>query len=315
MGEAAALTCRGLTRTFDGSRGVVDLDVDVAPGEVLALLGPNGAGKTTTVRLWNGVLAADAGEARVLGLDPWVDGDALRRRTGVVTEHAGLDDRFTARENLRLAARLRGLDPARSDRRAHELLDRLGMATLADVVVRGFSTGERKRVALARALLHEPDLLFLDEPTSGLDPAAGRGVVELIASLAAEHGRTIVLCTHLLAEAGRLADRMAVLVDGSLRASGAPAEIASRLWTRRRTDIDLGERATDTALDAVRAVRGTVEVTATDIGISLQVDDRDTVAAVVAALVGIGAPVHGVHSHEPTLEDVYFAIEGTAAFR
>jgi ABC-2 type transport system ATP-binding protein len=309
--DGGVITCRGLARRFAGGRAVRGIDLDVARGEVLALLGPNGAGKTTTVRLLNGVLAPDEGTATVLGLDPWRDGDALRRRTAVLTEHAGLDDRFTARENLRQAGRLRGLDPRACARRSDELLDRLGMGDRADLVVRGFSTGERKRVALARALLHDPDLLFLDEPTSGLDPAAGRAVTELIAQLAAEHGRTVVLCTHLLAEAGRLADRMAVLVDGEMRAAGRPAAIAGELGATRTTTFDLGGPATAAHLDAAGAVAGATGVVATDGGLRLDAADRAVVAAVVAALVRVGADVYGVTTPEPSLEDVYFAVEGT----
>ena len=172
---------------------------------MLALLGPNGAGKTTTMRLLNGVLLPDGGRARVLGLDPWTQGEELRRRTGVLTENAGLDERFTALENLEFVGRLRGMSEAEARRRGGELLERFDMGHRADVKVQGFSTGQRKRVALARALLHDPELLFLDEPTSGLDPAATRDVVDLIGSLAADRGRTVVLCTHFLGEAGRLA--------------------------------------------------------------------------------------------------------------
>ena len=147
----------------------------------------------------------------MLGIDPAVDGDAVRRRTGVLTEHAGLDERLTARENLELTGRMRGLDRTWAARRTMDLLERFGMADRADLPVQGTSTGQRKRLALARALLHDPEVLFLDEPTSGLDPAATRDVIDLIGALATNHGRTIVLCTHFLGEAGRLADRMAVL--------------------------------------------------------------------------------------------------------
>ncbi|HEV7722960.1 MAG TPA: ABC transporter ATP-binding protein [Iamia sp.] len=311
--DGGVITCRGLARRFPGGRAITGIDLDVQRGEVLALLGPNGAGKTTTVRLLNGVLAPDEGTATVLGLDPWRQGDDLRRRTAVLTEHAGLDDRFTARENLRLAGRVRGLDPRATERRAAELLERLGMGDRADVVVRGFSTGERKRIALARALLHDPDLLFLDEPTSGLDPTAGRRVTEMIAELATTQGRTVVLCTHLLAEAGRLADRMAVLVEGRMRASGSPAAIAGELWGTRTTTVDLGRVADAQHIVAVAAVTGTSAVEGVARGLRFEGADRAVVPAAVAALVGVGAEVFGVDTHEPSLADVYFAVEGAEA--
>ena len=310
--DVGAISSRGLSRAFASGPALVDLDLDVGSGQVLALLGPNGAGKTTTVRLLNGILRPDAGTATVLGLDPWADGEAVRRRTGVLTEQAGLDERFTAMENLVLAARLRGFSADEGRRRAGDLLERLGMGDRVDTVVQGFSTGQRKRVALARALLHEPDLLFLDEPTSGLDPSATKGVVEMIADLAREHGRTVVLCTHFLGEAGRLADRMAVLFHGRLQAEGTPAEIARRLWGTRRTEVDLGHAATPEVVALLARVPGSEAVEATDTGIAFEAVERAVVADAVATLVGSGRAVFGVHTHEPTLEDVYFAVEARA---
>jgi ABC-2 type transport system ATP-binding protein len=276
---------------------------------VLALLGPNGAGKTTTVRLLNGVLAPDRGTARVLGLDPAVDGDGVRRRTGVLTENAGLDERLTARENLLFAARIRGFSRIDADRRVEDLLARFGMLDRANDQVQGFSTGQRKRLALGRALLHDPDVLFLDEPTSGLDPAATRDVVELIASLATEHGRTVVLCTHFLGEAGRLAHRMAVLHQGRLRAFGRPDELAAQLWEGLDADVELGAPADERTLGLLRSVAGVGSAAATTDGARVHVHDRDVLAAVVATLVGREIPVYGAIPHRPTLEDVYFAIE------
>ena len=303
----------GLTRQFPGGVGLTDLSLEVAAGEVLALLGPNGAGKTTTVRLLNGVLRPDRGHARVLGLDPSTDGEALRRRTGVLTEHAGLDDRLTARENLHYAARIRGLRGPQVEARISELLARFGMAERADQPVRGASTGQRKRLGLARSLLHDPEVLFLDEPTSGLDPTATRDVVELIGSLATEHGRTIVLATHFLGEAGRLADRMAVLDRGELVAYGRPGDLADDLWEGLEADIDLGQRATGDQLDAIASVPGVLTVEPAANGAALRVDDREVLPLVVSRLVAAGASVYAAVPRPPTLEDVYFEIEARRA--
>ena len=226
---------------------------------MLALLGPNGAGKTTTVRLLNGILTPDRGRATVLGLDPATQGDDVRRRTGVLTENAGLDERLTARENLELTGRMRGLDRAWAARRTAELLERFGMADRADIVVQGFSTGQRKRVALARALLHDPEVLFLDEPTSGLDPAATRDVIDLIGALATEHGRTVVLCTHFLGEAGRLADRMAVLHRGRApRLRPARRDRRRPVARRRRRARPRRARSTPRTADAAAGAPGRV---------------------------------------------------------
>ena len=305
----AAIEATGLTRSFATGVALDDLTLDVQRGEVLALLGPNGAGKTTTIRLLNGVLNPDRGTSSVLGLDPAVDGDAVRRRTGVLTENAGLDERLTARENLLVAARIRGFTRIDAERRTDELVGRFGMTDRVNDKVQGFSTGQRKRLALARALLHDPEVLFLDEPTSGLDPTATRDVVELIGSLATEHGRTVIVCTHFLGEAGRLAHRMAVLHRGRLQAFGRPDELAAQLWEGLEADLDLGAPIDERALELVLAVDGVTAAMQTVDGVHLRVRDRDVMAVVVAALVGREVPVFSAVPRTPTLEDVYFAIE------
>ncbi len=304
----AAIETEGLTRGFKSGLAVDGLTMRLEPGQVLALLGPNGAGKTTTVRLLDGVLLPHAGRSLVLGHDPATEGDAVRRRTGVLTENAGLDDRLTSRENLLYVARLRGFDKAAAARRVDELLERFGMIDRADDLTGGFSTGQRKRVALARALLHDPELLFLDEPTSGLDPAGTRDVIALIDELAAE-GRTVVLATHFLGEAGRLADRMAVLHRGRLRAFGAPDELAAQMWTSVGAEIDLGGVADATTAAALALVPGVRSAEAHGDGVRLVLDDREVLPRVVAVAVSRGLPVFGAATRRPTLEDVYFAIE------
>jgi ABC-2 type transport system ATP-binding protein len=303
-----AIETRDLTRRFARGTALDHVSFSLEAGEVLALLGPNGAGKTTTVRLLNGILAPDEGSALVLGWDPAVDGDEVRRRTGVLTENAGLDDRLTSRENLEMTARLRGFTRAGARRRTDEVLERFGMADRADDLTQGFSTGQRKRVALARALLHEPELLFLDEPTSGLDPAGTRDVIDLIGRLAAE-GRTIVLATHFLGEAGRLADRMAVLHRGRLRAFGRPSDLAADLWAAATADLDAGRPLDADELAALATVPGVLHAERTAAGGRAHLRDRSVVPSVVAALVARYTPIFGVHAAAPSLEDVYFEIE------
>ena len=309
-GTDLAISTRDLTRTFDGRTALDGLDLDVARGEVLALLGPNGAGKTTTVRLLNGILRPDRGRATVLGLDPAVSGDDVRRRTGVLTENAGLDDRLTARENLEYTARVRGFGVAEARRRVDQQLERFAMAELADLRTAGFSTGQRKRVALARALLHEPEVLFLDEPTSGLDPAATREVTDLIGSLARDQGRTVLLATHFLGEAGRVADRMAVLAHGRLRAIGRPDDLAAELWDGVPADLDLGGPATTAVLALIEAVDGVTRAEARATGATISVCDRSAMARVIATLTGRGVDIYGATLRRASMEDVYFALEG-----
>jgi ABC-2 type transport system ATP-binding protein len=310
---SAAVQTDDLTRSFPSGIALDGLTLEAQQGEVLALLGPNGAGKTTTVRLLNGILVPDRGRALVLGMDPRVDPDGVRRRTGVLTEHAGLDERLTARENLVLTGRMRQLDRRTVEQRTDELLERFGMSDRADVAVQGTSTGQRKRLALARALLHDPDVLFLDEPTSGLDPSATRDVIDLIGSLATEHGRTVVLCTHFLGEAGRLAHRMAILDRGTLHAFGRPDEIAASLWQGVDAEIELDGPVDDATADALRNSRGVIMVAPTPDGALVRVESRDVVPQLVRVLVERGVEVFGARAKQPTLEDVYFAIEARIA--
>ncbi len=311
----AAITTSGLSRSFDGCVAVDSLDLEVQAGEVLALLGPNGAGKTTTVRLLNGVLAPDRGGATVLGMDPNIDGDEVRRRTGVLTETAGLDDRLTARENLEFTARMRGFTVAEARLRVDAQLDRFAMQSMAENRTAGFSTGQKKRLALARALLHDPEILFLDEPTSGLDPAATRDVTNLIGSLAREHGRTVLLATHFLGEAGRIADRMAVLDHGRLRAIGRPEELAAKIWDGIPADIDLSGPPAAATMSIVAQVKGVVDVTARGTGLSVTLRDRETMPRVLAALTAAGSSVYGASIRGASMEDVYFALDGSSLFR
>ncbi len=304
-----AIATNRLTRRFPSGTALDGLDLEVGTGEVLALLGPNGAGKTTTIRLLNGVLTPDEGSSTVLGIDPAVHGNEVRRRTGVLTENAGLDDRLTARENLEATARIRGFSRAEAQVRSHELLDRFGMLDRADVNIQGASTGQRKRIALVRALLHDPEVLFLDEPTSGLDPAATREVIDLIGSLATEHGRTVVLCTHFLGEAGKLADRMAVLHRGRLRVAGRPAELAADMWDGLTVEVDLDGPASTSLVASVAGWTGVNEAMTSPRGLRLVVEDRNALPRLVAELARAGVAVYAVTPRPPTLEDIYFAIE------
>ncbi len=311
----AAITTRGLSRSFDGRVALEGLDIELHNGEVLALLGPNGAGKTTTVRILNGVLKPDRGEALVLGLNPEIDGDEVRRRTGVLTETAGLDGRLTARENLEFAARMRGYSASEARRRVDAQMLRFDVGSIADLRTAGFSTGQKKRLALARALLHDPEILFLDEPTSGLDPAATRDVTDLIGSLAREHGRSVLLATHFLGEAGRIADRMAVLDHGHLRAIGRPEDLAAELWDGIPADIDLGGPATLATMSIVQTVDGVLRCEERASGMTIAVRDRNTMARVLARLAGGDVSVYGATMRHASMEDVYFALEDPSMLR
>lgn len=307
MTEPAIIT-EGLTRAFDGVRAVDELSIEIPPGAVLALLGENGAGKTTTIRLLNGVLRPHGGSARVLGLDPATDGDVLRRRTGVVTENAGLDDRLTAEENLLVTSRLHGIADDVGRQRIRGLLAQFGMDRHADHLCRGFSTGQRRRVALARALLSNPELLFLDEPTSGLDPAGSQAVLALISQLSAEEGRTVVLCTHFLSEAADLADWMSVMERGRLLIHGRPGELASEMFSGLDAELELDGPPERELVEMLGHQPWVHEALAAPSGLRVNVTDRDALASVVR-LVSARRAVYSVTPHIRGLQDVYFAVQ------
>jgi ABC-2 type transport system ATP-binding protein len=307
MGESV-IRAQALSRRFGQVLAVDGLTLEVERGTVFGVLGHNGAGKTTTVRLLNGVLSPTSGQARVLGLDPAVDGPALRRHTGVLTETPSLDERLTGRDILRIFAEAYGVPRAQVDPRADELLAMFELAGAARDRVGGYSKGMRQRLALARTLLHDPEVLFLDEPTSGLDPVAARQVNELVARLSQERGRTVFLCTHNLVEAQRLCDRVAVLEHGRLIAQGTPAELARRYGQVAGVEIEVEAGQAAAAAELLRGLPGLGEVTAEEGILRAAGASRDSIPDVLAALVAGRMRVYRVAAREPTLEDVYFAL-------
>jgi ABC-2 type transport system ATP-binding protein len=299
-----------LTRRFGDVVAVDQLSLEVYPGEVFGVLGHNGAGKTTTVRLLNGVLAPDDGTARVLGLDPLTDGPALRRRTGILTETPSLDERLTGRDNLEIYAELYDVPRPDVPGRIDALLEAFELADRAGEKAGGYSKGMKQRLALARALLHRPDLLFLDEPTAGLDPVAARRVHEMITELSHEQHRTVFLCTHNLAEAQHLCSRVAVLEHGRLVALGTPAELARRYGHAQRLEIEVAPEGEPAAASILRASLCNIQLTQEGSIFSVVGADREAIPDLVAALVAGGVRVYRVAPQEPSLEDVYFALQG-----
>ena len=301
---------RELSRQFGHVKALNGFSCDVHEGEVFGLLGPNGAGKTTSVRLLNGVLAPTSGQSRVLGFDPVTQGTDLRRRTGVLTETPSLYERLTARDNLTIFGKLYGVKEPILTARVKELLDLFGLAERADDRAGGFSKGMKQRLALARALLHEPELLFLDEPTAGLDPEASRQVMQLIAQLSRQKGRTVLLCTHNLDEAQRLCDRVAVMNKGTLLAAGTLADLSRTLWREAWVDITLREPLTNQQIAAVRALREVNDVQVEGETLAVKVTSDDSVPVLIITLAGLGAQMMRVNPRQHTLEEVYFELQG-----
>lgn len=297
----------GLTRMF-GSRTVVDgVTFDVQRSEIVALLGPNGAGKTTTLRMLAGLVAPTRGTVTIDGTELTREtGSALRGRIGFLTEAPGLWDRLTVRENLRIYAAIYGLhDPERIIDRALEMF---GLADRGTARAAELSKGMRQKVALARALLHEPAVLLLDEPTSGLDPETTRSVRQLLEERRAA-GCAILVSTHNLDEAERLADRVAVL-QGRLIAMDRPAVLRQRLMTGR-----VIVRLADDAAALLAVARGFDQGAKIEGGalvLTLPHAERET-PALVRALIAAGAAVLEVRPEIPALEDVYLHLVGRAA--
>jgi ABC-2 type transport system ATP-binding protein len=307
--RTSVIITEGLTRHFEETVAVEDLTLEVARGEIFGFLGHNGAGKTTTVRLLNGVLAPTSGSARVLGFDPVTEGPELRRHTGVLTETPSLDERLTGRENLSIFADLFGVPEARVGERVAELLESFDLTERADDPVGEYSKGMKQRLAIARALLHEPELLFLDEPTAGLDPVATRQVHRLISELSQEGGRSVFLCTHNLNEAQKLCHRVGVMEQGRLVALGTPTDLARELTTRPRLEIEVAPDAVERARSILDQLAPAHEVTVEDRGLlTATVGDREQIPVLLAALVDGGIGVYHLSPQEPTLEDVYFAL-------
>ncbi len=295
------IRAEGLTRRFNGNLAVDNVTLEVRRGEVFGFLGPNGAGKTTTVRILTGLIAPTAGEAWINGHQLGVDDQAVRASVGLLTEAPGLYPRLTASENLGVYAGLHGIaDPQGQVKKYLTLLE---LWERRDEPVGGFSKGMQQKLAIARALLHEPPVLFLDEPTSGLDPEAARVVRDFVETLRGQ-GRTIFVCTHNLDEADRLCDRVAVIRRRLIRVD-TPANLRRGLYGRsvrvRLRAVSPGLRA---AVEALPFVRG---VTPIEGGLRVALDEPEAQnPELVRALLAAGGEIQYIEEEEHSLEQVYF---------
>jgi ABC-2 type transport system ATP-binding protein len=290
-------------KSFGPTPALADCTIVVPTGTITVLLGPNGAGKTTAIRTITGALEPERGEVRTFGLDPAVEGEAVRIRCGVVSAKPALYDRLSGFDNLEYAAELYGLGRRRRDRIV-ESAARFGIEHALDQQVGGYSTGMKTRLALARAVLHRPALLLFDEPTSGLDPESSAAVLALIREMTAD-GSTVVMCTHHLVEAEGLADQVVMLEDGHDLVSGTPAELARRYWPAALLRFGVEDPR---HLDLVAREPGVLRVERIAGGLGVHLDTFARVPDLVGALVAHGARITRVEPHIPTLEDLYFAV-------
>jgi ABC-2 type transport system ATP-binding protein len=295
---------RGVDKAFDSNPALANLDLLVPKGRITVLLGPNGAGKTTAIRVITGALEPDAGQVRTFGWDPARYGEQVRIRCGIVSAKPALYDRLTGWDNMQYSAELYGLGRRATDK-IREAAGRFGIVDALDQRVGGYSTGMKTRLALARSVLHDPELLLFDEPTSGLDPESSKAVLDLIREMTAD-GHTVVMCTHLLIEAEGLADQIIVLESGTDLLHGSQEELIRRYWPNQLVWFD-AEDPTD--LEQLRAMDGVLALHRSGGRLTeVQVDDVRRVPDLVGALTEAGVRLTKVDPHQPTLEELYFAV-------
>src|SRR5215208_1475205 len=308
-----AIEVDSLVREFKGGIRAVDgLDLEVQTGEIYGFLGPNGAGKTTSVRILTTLLRPTAGVARVAGHDVVEDADAVRRQIGVALQEAAIDPLMTGRELLRMQGALHGLRAQAARDRAVELLERVGLTRAADRRVGGYSGGMRRRLDLALALVHRPDVLFLDEPTTGLDPTS-RGALWREVRAPNGEGTAVFLTTQYLEEAEQLADRVGIIAAGRLVAEGTPDALKSRVG-EPMLHVELAEA--ESAGRARDALGGLGRLEPPDPAAPTRVvlrtpAGKGAIAPVIRALDEHDVTVESVEVETPTLDDVFAAVTGS----
>jgi ABC-2 type transport system ATP-binding protein len=306
-----AILAEGLEKSYPkGVRALDGVSFRVREGEIFGLLGPNGAGKSTTVRVLATLTQPDAGRAEVGGHDVLRDSAAVRRTIGYVAQQSGVDVAATGRENLTLQGRVQGMRGGDLRARVDELLSTLGLAGAADRIVRTYSGGMRRRLDIGLGLVHRPSVLYLDEPTTGLDPEARAEMWDELERLASAQGLTVLLTTHYLEEADRLAERVAIVSRGRVVVEGAP-EALKRALRGDAVTVELADGRCDDAEATVRALAVVHEATADGRTLRARVENGGTaVPGILSALEGRDIPVAAVTVSRPSLDDVYLHFTG-----
>ena len=305
-----AIEASNLRKTYPGGVRALDgLSFAVAAGTIFGLLGPNGAGKSTTVKVLTTLSRPDGGEARVAGLDVVRHPERVRRAIGVVGQKHGLDPEATGRENLEMQAEIYGLRGRARRQRVQQLLARFGLVEAGGRIAKTYSGGMQRRLDVALGLVHRPKALFLDEPTTGLDPEARVELWREIERLAAEEEMTILLTTHYLEEADRLAARLAIVDRGRIVAAGTPDELKSEL-RGDTVQVELLETANGDATAALSAVSGISELSVDGRLLRARVDDGAAIPSLITALERGGLRVASATVARPSLDDVYLRHAG-----
>ena len=307
-----AIVAEDLRKRYKTVQALDGVSFSVREGEVFGLLGPNGAGKSTTVRALTTLTRPDSGRAFVAGEDVLRHPDRVRRKIGYVAQDSGVDWEATARENLLLQGRIQGLAGAPLRSRVDELLELVGLRDAADRIARGYSGGMKRRLDIAIGLVHRPAVLFLDEPTTGLDPEARAAMWIEVERLAEQENLTILLTTHYLEEADRLAERVAIVSRGTVVVEGTPAELKSNLHGELVT-VELADANghVDAASKVLNAVNGASDVVAEGRQLRARVPNgAQAIPAILSALEEQGFPVASVTTARPSLDDVYLHYTG-----
>ena len=297
------IVAKGLTKRFGDVLAVDNLDMDVRPGEIFGFLGPNGAGKTTTIRMLSALISPTSGKAKVAGYDVGREDNEIRRNAGILTESPGLYDRLSAERNLSFFAELHDVEDVAGQ--VERYLRLLGLWDRRGDVAATFSKGMRQKLAIARAMLHEPKVLFLDEPTAGLDPEMARLLREFIGELK-DKGRTIFLCTHNLDEADRLCDRIAV-VNTRLLALDTPEALRAKLYDRVVViHLSAASPEYEKVVSEQPFVRS-VELKDNKLVVGLDDPERNN-PELIRALVDAGADIQFVGELRRSLEEIYLRL-------
>lgn len=293
-----AIFAGNLSKVYTGGKEALsDVSFSLKQGEVFGFLGPNGAGKTTMVKLLNGMLSPTNGACSVFGVDPAVEPEKMHGFAGVVTEHAQMYDHLSGLDNLIFYGMLFGLSRGESRKKAQALLERLDLSDTGGRKLSGYSTGMRQRLSLARALIHQPKILFLDEPTSGLDPESAQSVNQLIRGLAKEEGCTVFLCTHQLRYAQELCTSYGLIDEGRLLAAGTLDALRERVFSGLTVQVraDVFPRKLPFRMTG----EGSAEI---------EVQSEDEVPALVRSIIEAGGNVYHVSSDKMSLEEIYFSL-------
>jgi len=301
-----SIRIENITRDFGTMRAVEDLSLEMPAGIIFGFLGPNGAGKTTTINLLLGLLEPTSGRAEVLGFDTQTQGDEVRTRTGALLEHPGLYEQLNAEDNLEFYGRVWHMTPAERQARIKELLTHMGVWERRKERVGTWSKGMNQKLALARAMLHRPPLIFLDEPTAGLDVVAATAVRDDLEALAVREGVTVFLTTHNMAEAERLCGQVAVIREGKLVAIGHPDELRARAGGPRLEIF--GRGFNDNVLNLLRTRPEVVAAGVQNEHLAIDLREGTDVAPLVSLMVSAGVQVEEVRRGKASLEEVFLTL-------